>query len=472
MKMRKKAIIKSNSTKIAFLVILITGICLLQTEECSAAFNLTVSPYDGGLDLRFGHVQSGVRASKEVSMRITSDIGKQYRVVQTYSTLTNSRGATIPAKAFVVYTLRSSNSTGTLRYDFESWVSSGPMDIYTSDRTGTGDSFVVVYGLNVPPNQVPGLYRGRLIYSLEPIGSPSQNPITKTLDIIVEVDATANFEVITSSGNNVLQLKSSEDAASSTQEVQIKINGRLGSQYRIIQKLSNPPRDASGQPLPDEAVMMSVRGSTKGKSGTGNFIPLPTSDFVLYTSDAQGNTDEIIITYVLNDTGLTAGAYKGSLTYVLESQIPISKGNVLEILQLDVEIKPIFNLSVTTDNSGRILFKDLKPGRPPQISTSYIEIQTNIGKPYQVVQKVSDLLTNKEGHAIPSGFFKLKTKSEDSSEGVGYAREVPVEGDQMVLFTSKDGKPAKFQVIYKLDIPMNVHAGSYATGITYSLLEI
>jgi hypothetical protein len=446
--------------------------CFLPIKNLFAAFSLNATPYEGGLDLRFENVQSGTKTAKEVTINIASDIGKQYRLIQTSVPLTNSRGAVISPQAFTLYTLRGSSARGTLGYDFETYVTTGPMTIYTSDSSGQGTSFVVVYGFNLPIDQEPGQYRGRLIFSLEPIGS-SQSPVVKTLEITVEVESAANFEVITSTGSKILSLETSGTEQSRRQEVKIKMNGFLGREYRIIQRTAQPLRDTAGRQLPENIVLMSARGGANGRLGISDYRALPPGDAVLYTSDNRGSPDEIVITYALSDAGqdLIAGDYRGALAYLVESAASIKDGGNLEIVQFEVNIKPIFNLSVNSEEAGRIAFRDLKPSQPPQIRTSYIEVQTNAKRPYQVAQRVDGLLTNEEGKAIPYGFFKLKTEAEQTIEGLNYTGDAPVETGQMVLYASKDGKPAKFKVIYKLGVPQDMQSGNYSTSITYSLLE-
>ncbi|MFC1704398.1 hypothetical protein ACFL1E_06435 [Candidatus Omnitrophota bacterium] len=457
---------------ILFIIILICCAWLLRVEQGFAAFTVSVSPYEGGLDVRFGKVTSGTRASKEVSVSTTSDIGTQYRVVQTYAALTNTTGSSLTTDALQVYTLRGSNAVGTLGYDVESSVFLGPMTLFTSDAAGRSDSFVVVYNIDVPADQEPGLYRGRLIYSLEPIGSSSQSPITKSLNISVEVGASASFDVAATTGSNVVTLKSSNGEQTRIAELSVKLTGFLGSRYRIIQRSSRELISETGKPLTDSAVALRVRGGEHGQLGISELDALPASDVVLYTSDMQGSPDEIILTFALEDPNQEAGLYRGALIYTIESDTPLRQSEMVQTMPIEVDITPLFNLVVTTDKSGRIAFTDLKPEKPPQRSVSYIEVQTNSDKQYQVVQKVTGLLTNTEGHTIPQGFFKLKTISDADAEGGGYAREVPVEEGQMVLFTSPDGKPSQFKVIYTLTIPRDLKAGNYGTGITYSLLEM
>jgi hypothetical protein len=473
MRLARNGQLKFKPARIISIVILVVSLWFMQAHESYAAFSLSVSPYDGGIDLRFANIiKTTTRISKEVNIRVTSDIGKQYRVIQTYAPLTNSRGVSIPSKAVKVYTLRGSNSVGTLGYDVESWVNTGPMIIYTSDSTGRSDSFVIVYSLEIPENQEPGLYRGRLIFSLEPIGSSTQSPVTKTLDMTVEIESLTKFEVITATGSKTLKLRSSADSKNRIQEVKIKINGFLGSQYRIIQKVSSPLRDSSGKFAPPDIVLMSARGAGQGRLGVTSATPLSGADVLLYTSDLRGSPDEFTLAYALNDKDLKSGVFRGALTYIVESSIPLKQGGIIEILQIEVDIKPIFDLVVSTDNAGKISFRNLKPGRPAQTSTSYIEVKTNTNKPYQVIQKVSSLLVNEKGKIIPEGYFKLKTESREAPEGLGYPSESPVKKGQMVLYTSRDGKPVKFKVIYKLDIPLDIQSGNYSTGITYSLLEL
>ncbi|MBM3248992.1 MAG: hypothetical protein FJZ10_06215 [Candidatus Omnitrophica bacterium] len=455
------------------IILIMLSVCFLQIENLFAAFSFNATPYEGGLDLRFENVQSGTKTAKEVAINITSDIGKQYRLIQTSVPLTNSRGAVISPQAFTLYTLRGSSARGTLGYDFETSVISGPMTIYTSDGSGQSNSFVVVYGLNLPIDQEPGQYRGRLIFSLEPVGSSSQSPVVKTLDVTVEVEAVANFEVTTSMGSKILSLESPSTEQSRRQEVKIKIGGFLGRGYRIIQRTAQPLRDTAGRQLPEKIILMSGRGGSNGQLGIGDSVALPLGDMVLYTSDNRGSPDEIVITYALSDASkdLTAGNYRGTLAYLVESAMPMQQGGNLDILQLEVEIKSIFNLSVNSDETGRIAFKDLKPLQPPKIRTSYIEVQTNTGQSYQVVQRVAGPLTNEDGKTIPYGFFKLKTEAEQDTKGLNYTGEAPVETGQMVLYTSKEGKPVKFNVIYKLGVPQDIASGNYSTSITYSLLE-
>ena len=156
-------------------------------EGVKAEFSLSVVPYEGGYDLRFGKIFQG-KVNKEVIVKITSTtLGKRYRLIQVLlEPLTNSEGRRIPQNSFSVYGIRGTNRYGTL-LEREIPVSLGRTIIYTSDPQGNSDSFNLVYSLKVTPEQAPGFYRGKIVYILEPIDS-AESPVRVILNIFAEVE--------------------------------------------------------------------------------------------------------------------------------------------------------------------------------------------------------------------------------------------------------------------------------------------
>ena len=52
-------------------------------KSCLAAFSLSATPFGGGFDIRFGRLAANdAKEVKEVTITITTDISKQYRVYQ------------------------------------------------------------------------------------------------------------------------------------------------------------------------------------------------------------------------------------------------------------------------------------------------------------------------------------------------------------------------------------------------------
>ncbi|MBM3255603.1 MAG: hypothetical protein FJZ08_04805, partial [Candidatus Omnitrophica bacterium] len=167
-----------------FILALILSTYFILAGNVWAAFDLSVNPYQGGYDLRFDKITPDMaRVNREVTVRVTSTIAKQYRLsnmfIQPLSTL---EGARLPEGCFVVYGIRGSNSFGTINVEEEVPVRLGSQIIYTSNATGASDSFTLVYGILPSSNIVSGSYKGRLGFTLEPIDS-TQSPVTVMLDV-------------------------------------------------------------------------------------------------------------------------------------------------------------------------------------------------------------------------------------------------------------------------------------------------
>lgn len=458
---------------IIILTFLIIG--LLGVRHAYATFELTVTPYEGGWDLRFGRVRDQqIRTDKELTVKITTDLGVQYRVIQTLlEPLTNVRGVTVPKTNFILYTRRGSNQRGTLGAETESPVSPRRAVLYTSDQLGEGDSFVVIYGLSVPEGQEPGLYRGRIAYTLEPVDA-TQRPQTVVIDVNAEVESVFGIEIKTTLAGKVLRLRSPEREELATQEVFIDITGRLGAQYRVVQLVTESLESAEAERLPLDKVLFSLGGGRKGVLGQAGQSPLSDRPTVIYTSTPGGDGDSIVVSFSLGDlTGQKAGRYRGSIGYFLESVSPYVREERPEIVQLEVEIEPIFDLSITTEAAGMVEFSGLRPGGRPKTSEVLIEVETNLGRPYQVVQVMPSRLVNQEGDIIPDEYFLMKVEDGESGGTIRLPSKTPVREGQTVLFTSNQkGDGDRFKIIYELTIPPDLPGGRYFTRVSCSLSEM
>ncbi len=458
-------------------IIVLLMVCFLNIESAWAVFNLSVTPYERGYELRFEKADqiSPVEVEKGVTIAVNTDIGKRYQVVQTLlEPLINEEGAFLPMEAFAVYTLQGSNRLGTMGLDSEVTLRRGRTLIYTSNQAGDNDSFVIVYSLDYSLVSKPGLYRGRLNFSLEPIDS-TQEPVMVTLDVEASVEASSKIELKTLSGGKTLELEAPERKALPA-EATISIQGQRQGQYRIFQ-MPEPLMGPEGEELTD-GVYFSVEGGKNGVlAQAGETALRQDRRTLLYTSSPRGMDDQIIITYSLKE-GLKSARYRGKISYYIEGPFTYPQGGRIDTLQLDVNIKPIFEIKITPETGGLIEFRDVKSGKI-QESEVLIEINSNLGRSYQVSQNVLSALINEDGKAIPEGFFKLITKEADGKKEIGakgvlkYPSKSNVELGETVLFISNNrGDPAGFRVIYELNVPFAQRAGNYTTRINYSLFEI
>lgn len=452
-----------------FIKVAIFFICLLFFENAWAAFTISVTPYEGGSELRFGRVAIEIpQVKREVTIEVTTDVGKKYRVYQEILTpFTNTQGEVIPDESLTFYTVQGSNARGNLDAEQKQPIRGGRLLLYTSNSQGQNDSFILAYGLSFPEGKPGGTYRGRMMFTLEAVDG-SQTPQKKYLNAAVTLESQAGLEVIAPGGGKTIELKAG-DLLQEKNEVIFKITGNLGETYRLIQSWPEPLR-AEEKELPLENIIFKVGEGKKGVvAGEEN---VRWGNTVLYTSNPQGEQDAVLVSYHLAEpVAAKAGTYRGRVRFFLETPRPVD----IEQPNLNflVRIEPTFELKVTPDLGGRIEFRDLKPEQPPKINEVVLEVATNQGKAYQVSQKVNSLLINQEGKVIAKEQFVFYEQKISEGGVLKQPSRVPVEVGETTLFISdENGSPAQFKIIYELSIPRDLTAGNYSSQITYSISEL
>jgi len=469
--MGEKRIKKGLKKGFAFGYFLLFGI-FLYASAFAQTFTLTVAPYEGGYDLRYGKVNYiSERANKEVNINITSDIAKQYRLVQTLlEPLSTAEGVRIPQNNFVVYGIRGTNRFGTLNVEQEMPVSLARQVLYTSNDAGVADSFTLVYGLIISSKVAPGSYRGRIAFALEPIES-TQSSVTVILNIFAEIEVESSVEISTEAGSKNIFLKF-DPKEPRPANILVAIKGGFGRQFKISQLLSEQPVSNEGKLLDWSAVNLVGSGAQKG-AVVNTVMPFSARQDVIYNSSSFGEADTFQIAYNLVDLPqVVAGRYKTSIKYFLEGAF-VAQQNLIDTLYLEIEYPPVFNLIVTPEFGGAIQFRDLRAQQPPRTNEVVLKINSNLGRRYQVSQKIPSLFTNREGKAIPTRYFTLKEESLNTKGILKYPHKTEVSLGEMVLFISDDtGSSDSFKVIYELTTPVDLQAGDYLTNITYSIAEI
>jgi hypothetical protein len=465
--LRKKDIMQRSGYLRLFTVLAV--LCLVSTPAW-AAFNISVVPYEGGNDLRFGKA-SGVLpyTTKEVIVTITSSIAKRYQIVQSLlEPLTNIQGHSLSRENFTVYALAGSSSGGTLTIQQETAVSPGRSIIYVSSAQGASDTFKLAYVLKPPFNVPSGSYRGRISFTLEPIDS-AQAPVTVILNITAEIQVESAFEITSTTGSGAIRLDSSRPDEL-TCDVLFSIKGSRGSQFRILQALFGPLESMEGNRLAPEVLQFKMSQAQKG-IGPNQNTPLSERQEAIYLSGPTGTEDNFVITYSLVNAKMQkAGRYRGTLRYMLDG---VNGQEAIGKLDLDVEIARIFDLMIAPELGGTIEFRDLKPQAAPKQSEVNFEIASNIGRPYQITQFLSSGLVNKEGHAIEEKYFTLREESLGTKGRLQVPSPKEVKKGETILFISDSiGSSDKFKVIYELKPSIDIMAGDYSTRITYSISEI
>jgi len=481
-------------TLIKILALIIPIILSSSVSPCFAAFSMTVEPYDGGYDLRFGKIDTqDAKVVEEVTFTITTDIDKQYRVYQRLDKpLTTPDGIEIDKNQFKMYTRINSNTKGTLERIEEFPVMYGDTVLYTSTTAGEGDSFEIVYTLEPSINQVEGSYYGRMIYILRPIDS-TQDEVTDTIQMYVDLTNEGTIEVSTDTGYKSIKISSSDLEKEKPQypTVFISVKGNLGSRYHLYQKLGDTPikSTTSGELFDLTKVQYEVVDTDSGAViKEGNLTELKKKS-LLYLSDDLGSSDEIAIEYkpAQDFPQHEVGLYRGLIKYYfdIDSTISTIEPGFIDSVDAEFNVDSIFKLTSTsiTDEGepieherGLLLYfgeAGYKDGTKE--SRVKINVESNLSKPYLVTQKFASPLQNEEGYEIPNELFTFELEKDKDTEA-----KLKFEGDTIVeakkdiaLFVSNDdGDSDEFVIIYKLKPTRNTRGGLYNVKLSYSLSEL
>ena len=148
---------------------------LLWSGRALAEVTLQVTPAQGGasLEVDFGTVRSlgpdgeleTDEVVRQVRLEISSDGGAPYRVYQRVNgPWTGPAGEEIPLSA--IRFLLSETQGGSNRFPNPAPISLGDQEIFVSDPSGSAETLVITYRLQLPPAQRSGSYRTTVSYQV------------------------------------------------------------------------------------------------------------------------------------------------------------------------------------------------------------------------------------------------------------------------------------------------------------------
>jgi hypothetical protein len=480
-----------QSVRRYFFAFCIISSLIFFSHPAMAVFQLTATPSDGGYDLRFGKIAgSDFKVAKEVTVRAASDIGRQYRVflriIQPVSTQT---GVEIAPDQFRMYPRVGSSTLGTLLYTEEVPISRFDTIVYTSNDTGTGDSFQLVFTVTPKPDQMAGSYNGRMAFVLVPVnGNESQVIVYVNVSVELGGGAVAAVEIGTQTGQRRILVKSqkgpldSDQAFADSPQVGFKVHGPLGTRYRIFQKL-----EGSGALISDKGdnfslaeVKVVVDGGRQGTPEPPDSLRAAASKQLLYTSDNDGSADQFIVAYKPENAFRLQkpGLYRGRLDYILETEGSngVVESKVLDTYDLDFDVVSLFDIYVTSSGVEGVdlRFGEVSYKTGPKTSSVDVFLVSNLGGNYQVVQKIFSPMMNEAGDKVPEKDFTVKAEVIEAKEAPRsmMEQEAPVkEGETVVFDSGPEGASAHVKLTYKLTMRPDSKGGRYGAQLGYSLVQ-
>lgn len=472
---------------------LVVGAIALPQDCCFAAFSLSVQPFGGGYDIRFGRLAANdAKEVKELTISVTTDIGKQYRVYQRIeSPLRTADGTDVEPNQLKMFTLINSNSKGTLERMEEYPVMLSDTLLYTSNSAGESDSFKVAYTLTPSASQADGSYYGRVTYILRAIDS-AQDQVIETLNMYADLSNEGSVQISTDTGSRRIRISSRDVerlSAAQYPQVKISVKGNMGARYRIYQELKDAQlKSDTGQEFDLSKVAFEAFDTkTNTMLNKGDLSYLRTKTLV-YSSDDTGTSTDVIITYgpTKDFTQQKASFYTGSIEYYLEidrARAFIEPG-FIDAVDLEFEVEPIFGIltfavsedgQVQKEGSTLLRFGIVGFKAGTKESKVRLKVNSNLGRPYLVTQKLATPLENEQGDKIPDELLTFETKKAGETKGnVKFAEETKFESEKDIsIFVSNSaGESDEFDITYKLRVTPDTHGGDYSTQISYSLSEL
>jgi hypothetical protein len=459
--------------KIIFISFLLTGSATF-CRPAQAAFDLSYLFDEGGSRLELNRISY----SRGITFTTANDtVNNRYEIRQRIDAPLRSRdnpSLTI-GDNFVVRGIRGSNRSGDLRLAPGDIPVRNDELIYVSNPAGLADSFSLVYSIVNLQELTPGYYAGRVSLILNPINSASQ-PVTKIIEVYVNITNEGGSLSVTISpaeGTSSIVLSPTQDNnLRGASNAVVSINNSFNGPFRIMQMLPQPIQSQDGKFIENNKILFSIPDAQRGVA-VSRETPIANSIQTIYSSRPDGSSDKAFtIAYSLADPlSLVAGNYRSRIQYLLESS-----GKQINLGALDLEIRQerIFEISITPqDQRYNIDFANLKPNEGPRLNEVLIEVRSNAGRPYQVTQNVLTEMENGSGDKIASKYFFVQTVSQETKGSLKVDSKIPVEKGNLLLFVSDpDGSTDKFKMIYELNCPPDLKAGSYSSRITYTLTEI
>ena len=141
-----------------------------------------------------------------------------------------------------------------------------------------------------------------------------------------------------------------------------------------------------------------------------------------------------------------------------------------------VTIPPLFELEVTGPSDGVIDFEDFKRDATQTTNVSSepvtIRARSNLGKAYQISQKLVGPLTSDTGSTLPPEDLTVSATNLDKNGKASGETTVSVDEPTPLFTSNADGKGDTVKTSYNLKVKADSAAGTYQAKIVYSIVTL
>ncbi|MBI3323755.1 MAG: hypothetical protein HYZ92_00555 [Candidatus Omnitrophica bacterium] len=429
-----------------------------------ASVTLELSALRGGTVIDLGEIGPGRPTThEELTIRIAAQPGRQYRLRQALSQpLTNERGAVLRAEQ-VMMELRGGQSGTTT---FQGAI---PMpeasELFTSDEAGRPDTLTVLYSLASTESLQAGTYTGALAYTVQTVDGSAVD--MKTLPLRLVVFPASSLAPAPGSPDHLGFGALEPGQGSEARGLSLLVAGGAGGPVQLVQHVEGPLSDEQGHELPAAAIAVSLTGNAAAlaEQALELTMPLWSGDDV----DAAASRRLELSYRLVVPAAQPAGLYRGLIRFELEGMGGAGREAAGLEIPLELEVLPVMALIVeSADHPGELVFSALAPGAISRTETLQIRVETNTGRPYEVHQELADRLISDEGRQLPDSALSCAVVADPAA--VEPPAVAPMGAGKTRLYRSDErGRPGRFAVAYRLEVPADASAGVYHSRLLFTV---
>lgn len=290
--------------------------------------------------------------------------------------------------------------------------------------------------------------------------------LSASLTLAAEAHAVFTLSVTPRRGGQHIRFEGGKPGAYlRNEEVTLTVTSDRGAQYRISQTVYQPLTNEFGNTIPQGAFIVFSPSNPLGTLRTQLETPITMGQVSIYTSNTAGDTDSFVLVFnVKVPEDQPGGVYHTQMTFTAEL-VNAQSGVSPSIVTMDVrvEITPDFRIAIQNVRGGRYLeFERISKDRPTGSSALKIEIESNIGTKYRIIQQLTEPLVSSEGFSLDESRLSFV------SSGGARAQEVS-ESPEVIYTSSETGQGDVIQLQYQLTPGESQKAGIYSGNISFKI---
>ncbi len=284
-------------------------------------------------------------------------------------------------------------------------------------------------------------------------------------------DALAAFQLSVSPrrGSQSIRFESAEPGKLlRNEEVTVGVVSDRTTQYRILQTLYQPLTNELGNTIPAAAFIQFSPSNPLGTLRTQLETPLAMGQKQIYTSNTSGESDEFVLVFNVHvPENQPGGIYHTQLTLTAElvnAQTGVSPSTTT--LDVRVEINPKFRLTIQNAKAGKLIdFGKISKERLRASEILKVQIDSNIGTRYRLLQQLTEAPISAEGEALTETALTFRAGADAPSEisqspAVIYQSNEWGAGDQIHLEFFLNPSPLQKAGIYTGSLSFRVESSS------------